>query len=141
MIARQTMKGSYAWRWSITMGEKFSPADSFRFAESSWQPITEVVGGAYHLITSLVQVDDPAIVIFRLARERHRTILWLMNYSDQSKSAELKFPAAFRNARRTDMEGNALKGPEFRTAGKSVTLHLSAWEIAALEMGPNDQPG
>ena len=136
MIARQTLKGDYQWRWSITTGKGFSPADSYRFAENLWGPISEVAAGYSPLNTSLVSANDPAVVIFRLAREQNRTLLWLMNYSDQPKRAELKFPAAFRSARRTDMERNQLKGasPTLGHAGKSVSLNLSAWMIAALEL-------
>lgn len=136
MIARQTLKGDYQWRWSLTMGKDFSPVESFRFAEGFWGPISDLTTGNHRLNSSLVSVNDPTIVIFRFARERNKTLLWLMNYSDQPKHAELKFPAALQSAQRTDMEGKQLEGipPVLGQSGKSVSLHLSAWEMTVIEI-------
>lgn len=136
MIARLTLKGTYSWHWSLTTGTSFTPAQSYRFAESMFGPFTDVGGAPKRETHGMVSVNDPAVVIFRFARRGGKATLWLANYSDQGRKARLDFSTAYRDAHRTDLEGNvaAEHPPLLSSRGRKLEMNLSPWEIAALEL-------
>jgi hypothetical protein len=136
MVARLTLKGSYRWNWSLTTGSSFTPAESYRFAEASWGPIVHARGGPRTRDGSWVSVNDPAVVIFRLAADLERITVWLMNYSGDHKRTELSFTVPLRSCRRVNMEGKPMTGVSatLDKSARRVKLDLSPWGVAALEL-------
>ena len=137
MIARETLKGVYRWRWSITTGPSFTPADCYHFAESLSGAVIDHTSAPINSVPPLVSVDDPAIVVFRFGRQPRKTIAWLANYSDRERKCRLEFSKAYQSAHRTDLEGNRIikEPPGFSLRGKTLDIdRLRGWEIASVEL-------
>jgi hypothetical protein len=136
MIGREVLKGSYRWSWSVTTGSSFTAAESYRFAEESCGPIAQRGSGLPISSRSMVSVNDPAIVIFRLAADSKRLNVWLINYGDESKKGEVTFTAPLLTCGRVDFEGKVLKElpAVLDETKKCVRLSLSPWEMAALDI-------
>jgi hypothetical protein len=136
MIGREVLKGSYRWSWSVTTGSSFTAAESYRFAEESRGPIIQRGSGLPISSRSMVSVNDPAIVIFRLAADSKRLNVWLINYGDESKRGELTFTAPLQTCGRVDFEGKPLKElpAVLDETKKRIRLNLSPWEMAALDV-------
>jgi hypothetical protein len=84
----------------------------------------------------LVATSDPALVIFRFARRRDKTTVWLVNYSSRRKEAILNLSNSCASVRRTDFEGNPVAAPPAMLAsgGRQVHVELRGWEMLALEL-------
>lgn len=136
MVARGTLKGHYRWTWSLTTGSSFTPAESYRFAEAFRGPIVQLAKGKFESSQSWLSVNDPAVVVFRLAVDSEWLTVWLLNYSGQQKLGELNFTVRLRACRRVDFEGAPSEDGStvFEEAARRVRIKLSPWEMAALEL-------
>ena len=136
MIARETLRGDYQWRWSATSGESLGPAESFLFAQALFPTVVDVTRAPVPSTDSLVASTDPAVVVFRFAKRPDKTTVWLANYSSQKREAVLNFADPYASVQRTDFEGNSVAGPApvLALGGRQVKLKLHGWEIAALEV-------
>jgi len=135
-IARETLMGFYQWRWSVTGGKSLGPAESFLFAQRLFPAVVDVTQAPLPEAGSLVAATDPSIVVFRFARGRNKTTVWLMNYSSRKREAVLNFSHSYAGVRRTDFEGNPVAGapPVLAPGGRQIRAELHGWEIAALEI-------
>lgn len=135
-IVHGTLKGSYRWNWSVTTGSSFSAAESYRLAEASWGPIVQQGAGLRAPSQSWVSVNDPAVVIFRVRADSEKLTLWLMNYSDAHKQGKVNISLPLVACQRISLEGKPMTGVSavLGESAKSVTLNLSPWEIAALDL-------
>ncbi len=135
LIARETLRGDYQWRWSATTGESLGPAESIVFAQALFPTVVDMTHTPVPPSDSLVTSTDPAVVVFRFAKGPDKTTVWLMNYSSQKREAVLNFSDSYASVRRTDFEGNSIAGPPpvLGLGGRQVKVGLHGWEIAALE--------
>ena len=136
MIARETHKGSFRWRWSLKTGSSFSASESYLLAESLLGAVAELAEGTSQISRSLVSTDDPAVVIFRIDRGQKQTTLWLSNFSAEKRSSTLTLSDPMTSARRVDFEGKPVPdkpAPKLQGA-KNIGLSLSPWEMMALEL-------
>jgi hypothetical protein len=128
--------GFYQWRWSVATGSAFSPAEAFRFAQAMNEPIAALSATPWTRDGSLVESEDPAMVVFRYRRAQGKLSLWVTNFAPHATEATLRLPHRCRSARRVDFEGRALPGEriELRSGGRALQLKLDAWRMAALEL-------
>jgi len=136
MIAREMHKGSFRWHWSLKTGSSFSANESYLFAESLLGVVAEVAESASDFSRSLVSTNDPAVVIFRIARGQKQTTLWLSNFSAEKRSSTLTVSDPVTTARRVNFEGKPVPdrpAPKLQGA-KTIGLSFSPWEMAALEL-------
>lgn len=136
MIAREVMKGSYRWTWSLTGSRTLSPAESYHFAEAARGAVVQQAPAIAASAHSWLSVSDPEVVVFRVAADREKISVWLMNYSDARRQCKLTLHAAVRSVARADFDGKPTSGPPatLDAADGSVALELSPWEITALEL-------
>jgi len=136
MIGREVLKGSYRWSWSVTTGSSFTATESYRFAEESRGAIVQRGTGLPVSSRSLVSVNDPAFVIFRVGSDSGRLNVWLMNYCNETKKGELTFAVPLRTCRRVDFEGRSLEDSLMPIDDSKVriSLNLSPWKMAALDV-------
>lgn len=135
MIAREVLKGSYRWTWSLTGNHTFSPAECYHFAEAARGAVVQQAPAMAADAHSWLSVSDPELVVFRVAADRERISVWLMNYSDTRRHGKLTLHAAVHSVARVDFDGRQSAGlPATLTADGSVALELLPWQIAAFEL-------
>jgi len=136
MIARGVLKGSYRWTWSLTTGSSFTAAESYRFSEESRGPIVQWGKWLPVSSRSMVSVSDPSFVLFRLGADSERLNVWLINYCDEPRQGDVTFNAPVRTCGRVDFEGSPMADlpVSIDKFTKRIRLHLSPWEMAALDV-------
>jgi len=125
-VARETVRGVYRWRWSLTTGRAITPAQSLLFAQGLLEPVT----WSSPVITarSLADSSNPAVMLFGVEARSAGAKLWLSNYSAQPQETVLTLHRPYRRMTRTDFDGRELPGTQ-RLNGRELRLTLAPWEI------------
>ena len=136
MIARETHKGSYRWRWRLKTGPSFTASEGYLLSESLLGPVAEIAKGNSPLSRSLVSTSDPTVAIFRIDRSPKQTTLWLSNFSGENHNPKLILSDAISRARRVDFEGKIVeeKPAPMLLDGKTISMSLAPWEMMAVEL-------
>jgi hypothetical protein len=134
MVARETLKGRYNWRWSLTSGRALGPADALAFAQTVPDSAATLQRTAPRSI-SLANSSNRAVCVFHAQAEEGGMSLWISNFSSHPQSCSLQLNTAFRSARGEDFEGNPLPGIAALSAwGREVRLKLKPWEAFSLRL-------